>query len=168
MYHVPIITPPPTKRRTKRQCEPKKNTIKSTTMNPIRNWRQKILSSLYNKRPALLDTGGVYSYQMTNSGKQQRCCFFCFLSVNTKKTNKKSTKQHNEGSRKEPTGPGGTLDGLLRQFLGLFARYRTRGMQCRGAFQRGCKQGLGIKKNGRNKGRINMPTGPLAPSRGHF
>lgn len=70
--------------------------------------------AIIQQRPALLDTGGVDSYQMTNSGKQQRCFFFLSANENKKTKQKKSTKQHNEGSRNEPADPGGTLDGFLR------------------------------------------------------
>lgn len=62
--------------------------------------------AIIQQRPALLDTGGVDSYQMTNSGKQQRCFFFLSANENKKAKQKKKHKATQRRKQERASRPG--------------------------------------------------------------
>lgn len=98
--------------------------------------------AIIQQRPALLDTGGVDSYQMTNSGKQQRCFFF--LSANgNKKTKKKAqsntTKETGTSQQTRAARSTGSSDDSSACLLNI----GREACGVAGPFQRGCEQGHG-------------------------
>lgn len=104
--HISFTHPPRppvllTKRRSERQCEPKKqNKMDGNESHQVLAAEDIIV--IIQQRPALLDTGGVESYQMTNSGKQQRCFFFLSANKNKKQKKHRATQRRKQERANRP------------------------------------------------------------------
>lgn len=107
------------------------------------------------------------SYQMTNSGKQQRCFFF--LSANKNKKTKKKHKATQRRKQERANRPGRharRVPPMIPQRVCSISDARH--VVSLGHFRERLRTGPRIKKNGRNKGRINMPNRPTGTEEGTF